>query len=396
MSAAHRMSVDITIGSEETNVLAASNPSGYLTISTLDFNETIKTVRDFQMKYPLNTIIGIDDQSAVIAAQIAEALALPHNSVASVSTALNKYLMRENFKKANIRQPRYNLFSVTDDPKAIDKQIGYPCVVKPLTLSASRGVIRADNEYEFLTALQRVVAILQMPDVTKDFSGASSQQILVEEYIPGEEFALEGLLSDGNLKVLAIFDKPDPLEGPFFEETIYVTPSHLSSSKQLKIVECVQQATNVLGLQNGPIHAELRINERGIWILEIAARSIGGYCSRSLQFTNDKEQISLEELILRHALGMKTNTFVRETRASGVMMIPIQRAGLLKEVKGLKSAKDIKYVEDVIISIPIGQPIVPLPEESRYLGFIFARADHPHDVEKALREAYLSLKFDVH
>lgn len=300
--------------------------------------------------------------------------------------------MRERFKQAGVPQPLYDLFSIDNDLNVIAARITYPCVVKPLTLSASRGVIRANNEAEFIAAFQRVMKIVQMPDIAKD---DSMQKLLVEEYISGTEVAVEGLLSKGKLRVLAIFDKPDSLEGPFFEETIYVTPSRLPMDNQRKIAVCVQQATKALGLEEGPIHAELRINEQGFWVLEIAARSIGGYCSRSIRCTNGREQVSLEELILRQALGMETYSFQREPQAAGVMMMPIPRAGVLQEVNGLQSAKGVSHIEDVIISIPIGQQVVPLPEGSRYLGFIFARAHRPNDVEKALREAHAQLQFEV-
>ncbi|MBI4547405.1 MAG: ATP-grasp domain-containing protein [Ignavibacteriae bacterium] len=392
LEAARRLSVEITVGSDEPNVLSASNPSGYLMISKVDISETITAVRQFHQNYLLDAIIGVDDQSVVLAARISEALSLPHNSVASVSAARNKHIMRERFKQAGVPQPLYDLFSIDNDLNVIAARITYPCVVKPLTLSASRGVIRANNEAEFIAAFQRVMKIVQMPDIAKD---DSMQKLLVEEYISGTEVAVEGLLSKGKLRVLAIFDKPDSLEGPFFEETIYVTPSRLPMDNQRKIAVCVQQATKALGLEEGPIHAELRINEQGFWVLEIAARSIGGYCSRSIRCTNGREQVSLEELILRQALGMETYSFQREPQAAGVMMMPIPRAGVLQEVNGLQSAKGVSHIEDVIISIPIGQQVVPLPEGSRYLGFIFARAHRPNDVEKALREAHAQLQFEV-
>ncbi|HKA58506.1 MAG TPA: ATP-grasp domain-containing protein, partial [Gemmatimonadales bacterium] len=218
-----------------------------------------------------------------------------------------------------------------------------------------------------------------------------SWQFLVEEFIPGYEVALEGLLMNRRLQTLAIFDKPDPLDGPFFEETIYVTPSRTPANLQAAITDCAERAASALGLTEGPIHAELRYNERGPWLIELAARPIGGRCSAVLRF-GDKG-VSLEELILRHALGMPIASLQRERLAAGVMMIPIPGAGTLKEVRGVAEAKAVPLVEDVQITAHVGERLVPFPEGSRYPGFIFARGETPALVERALREAHRRLSF---
>jgi biotin carboxylase len=264
-------------------------------------------------------------------------------------------------------------------------------VVKPLFLSASRGVIRANDPVEFVAAFHRLAAILRRPEVAAQ-GGPLARQILVETYIPGVEVAVEGLLSRGRLRVLAIFDKPDPLEGPFFEETIYVTPSRLSASVQQSIVACTAQAVATLGLEHGPIHAELRVNDQGPWILEVAPRSIGGLCSRALRFG---EGMSLEELILRHAMGLEVDSIIRERQAAGVMMIPIPQAGVLREVRGQDEARAVPGIEEIRLTIPLGQEVVPLPEGWRYLGFIFARDDTPEQVEAALRDAHRRMTFII-
>ncbi len=401
LDAAKRLGVEIAVGSERPNVLEKANPSGLLTLNFLDPEKAAQTVIEFSEKYPISTVVGVDDQTTVVAATISAALSLPHNSVSSVSAARNKYLMRELLSKSNIPQPRYSLFSIYDDPRAVARRVNFPCVVKPLILAASRGVIRANDESEFVSAYGRIKAILQMPDVVQTCQDDSAyRQLLVENYIPGEEVTLEGLLSKGKLRILAIFDKPDPLEGPFFEETIYVTPSQLPLNVQEEITSCANRATRALGLEEGPIHAELRINEEGPWVIEIAARSIGGFCSRALRFSQTNQTplgdgISLEELILRHALGMETNSLQRESKSSGVMMIPIPQAGILNEVKGLQEAKEVKGIEDILISAHLDEKLVPLPEGSKYLGFIFARAESPKRVEATLREAHRQLEFVI-
>jgi biotin carboxylase len=260
-------------------------------------------------------------------------------------------------------------------------------VVKPLRLNGSRGVIRADGPEQFVTAAARLIALLGSLDPTP-----GRNAFLIERFIPGFEVALEGVLDDGQLQVLALFDKPDPLDGPFFEETIYVTPSRLPGEVQSAIFECASAAAAALGLRAGPMHAELRVNERGPWLVEVAGRSIGGLCSKTLRFGTDA---SLEELILRQACGMGVRSFSREQAAGGVMMIPIPEAGILRHIAGLEQARAVPGIEEIDITARLHYPIVPLPEGDSYLGFIFARGATPAEVEGALRAAHGCLRFTI-
>jgi biotin carboxylase len=298
--------------------------------------------------------------------------------------------MREALARAGVRQPGFAVYPVTDDPQVVAAGARFPCVLKPLVLSASRGVIRADTRAEFAGAWTRIAAILGDPDVRALGDGAS--KVLVEDFVPGVEVSVEGMLTEGSLTTLAIFDKPDPLDGPFFEETIYVTPSRLPEAIQRAVAASAGQAARALGLSDGPVHVELRINEIGPWLIELAARSIGGLCSRTLSFGTG---MSLEEIILRHALGWPIASLERELPAAGVMMIPIPRGGILEEARGLEAARAVAGIEDVTISIPKGQTVVPLPEGSRYLGFIFSRAATPAEAEASLRRAHALLDLRI-
>jgi biotin carboxylase len=264
-------------------------------------------------------------------------------------------------------------------------------VVKPVFLSTSRGVMRADNREQFVAAVKRLEALLSRPDLQRR-GGTAAREALAEEFIPGLEVAVEGLLTDGEFRTLAIFDKPDPLDGPFFEETIYVTPSRLAKEVQDEIVETTAAASRAMGLTRGPIHAELRVNERGSWVIEVAARAIGGLCSQALRFG---EAVSLEELILRHALGEDVCEIQREEQAAGVMMIPIPRAGVLREVRGVEPARRVAGIEDIIITAHITQELSPPPEGASYLGFIFSRAATADGAEAALREAHRRIEFVI-
>jgi biotin carboxylase len=310
--------------------------------------------------------------------------------VAAVTTARDKYQMRQCLAAAGLPIPRYRRIALKDDPFLAARGVAFPCVLKPLTLSASRGVIRANNVDQFMAAFRRIAALLARDDVT--VSGDGAEFLLAEAFIPGIEVALEGLLIRGRLHTLALFDKPDPLDGPFFEETMYVTPSRLPDEVQTRIRDVSAAACAALGLAEGPIHAELRVNADGPWILEIAARSIGGLCSRTLRFGTG---VTLEELILRHALGQPIASLARERQAAGVMMIPIPRAGRLRTVHGEAEAGAVAGIEDVTITAHRGQELVPLPEGWQYLGFIFARGETPAAVEAALRDAHARLHFEI-
>jgi biotin carboxylase len=391
LEAARHLHVPVVVGSERPQALAVANPGGHLTLDFSAPEEAARTVVAFARDDPISAVIAADDDGVILAAMASAALGLPHNPVGAVAAARNKYRMRQVLAEAGIPCPRFERFSIHHDPAGVARRVSYPCVVKPLALSASRGVIRADDPEQFVAAFHRLVAILRRPEVAI-LGGRSAQELLVESFVPGAEVALEGLLTDGKLRVLALFDKPDPLDGPFFEETIYVTPSRFPVAVQEAIAACTANVAAALGLRQGPVHAELRVNDQGSWMLEIAPRSIGGLCSRTLRFDSE---ISLEELILRQALGLDVEAFERERQAAGVMMIPIPQAGILRQVLGQEEAKRVAGVEDLRLTIPLGQEVIPVPEGSKYLGFIFARGETPDAVEVALREAQRRITFTI-
>jgi biotin carboxylase len=389
IEAALKLDVDVVAASEEPSTLAERIPEGLLTLDFYDPERAREQARQFAAQFPIDAVIPVDEDTAVVAASVAGALGLKHNTIDAALTAKNKRRMREALDRVGVPVPRFWSFSLDADPREVAASVTYPCVVKPVFLSTSRGVMRADNEEEFARVVSRLARIVGDPKLARR-GGALAREALIEEFIPGFEVAVEGLVTNGEFRGLAIFDKPDPLDGPFFEETIYVTPSRLSEGVQRQIIETTAAATRAMGLTRGPVHAELRVNERGPWVIEVAARAIGGLCSRALRFD---DRMSLEELIIRHALGEDTKSITRESRAAGVMMIPIPRAGVLREVTGVDAARSVPDIEDVIITAHITQEIEPPPEGASYLGFIFSRAAKPDRVEAALREAHARLEF---
>ena len=385
VEAARQIGVELTVASEEPSTLQAASLGGLLTLPLQDPPRAATEAFLFAKRYPIAAVVGVDDDTAIVAAAIAQKLGLKGNPIHAVTAARDKHQQRELLAKAGVPIPRFMLRTLDEDPAAIARTITYPCVLKPLRLSASRGVIRANNAQSFVEAHGRLKAIVSEP-------GAA---FLIEEFIPGYEVALEGLVVNRRLHVLALFDKPDPLDGPFFEETIYVTPSTVPAGLQTAIKDCADRAVRALGISDGPIHAELRYNENGPWLIELAARPIGGRCSAVLRFGEGGmgKGVTLEEIILRHALGMPIPSLARERLAAGVMMIPIPGAGTLQEVRGITEAKQVPLVEDVQITAHPGERLIPFPEGSRYPGFIFARGETPAVVETALREAHSRLTF---
>lgn len=390
VEAANRLGIEVVKGYDMPAPLV-KDAACRLPLDYQDVEESAQAIAAFAAANPVQAILSADDSATVLAAQASAALGLRHNSVEAAEAARDKHRMRQLFAAAGVPSPRFRLYSLRDDAEEVADEINYPCVIKPTALSGSRGVIRADSPLEFIAAHHRLKSILNLE---------RSEEFLVEDFIPGFEVALEGIMDNGALHVLALFDKPDPLDGPYFEETIYVTPSRLPEAAQRAIADCASRAAAALGLSEGPVHAELRLNEGGPWMVEIAGRSIGGLCSQTLRFGTS---MSLEELILRQACGLEIElvlstaegTVEREKGAGGVMMIPIPAAGMLKAVEGVAEAEAVPGIESVEITAKLNYAITPLPEGASYLGFIFARGDTPAEVESALREAHRRLRFEI-
>jgi len=389
--AARRLGVEPVLGSDRCHVLAELWPAGAL---ALDFRhpesaaeEAIAQVR----AAGLAGVVATDEKTALIAALVARGLGLPHGSVAAARLASNKARFRDALRAAGLPQPGGQIVPAGADPGPAAERIGYPVVLKPLHLSASRGVMRADNRAELTDRAERLARLLADPAVRAIDPDAAGHMI-VEQFVPGGELALEGLLVRGQLHTLALFDKPDPLDGPFFAETIYVTPSRLSSREQAEAAALVAQAAAAIGLDEGPVHAELRIPRAGPpVVLELAARSIGGLCGRVLRFGAG---ISLEEVIIAHAVGLDPGELARSgDPAGGVMMLPINEPGVLVEIAGVEKARAIPGVRDLVITARVGDTMVPLPEGKSYAGFLFAGGESPEDVVAALRAAAARLHF---
>jgi len=351
-----------------------------------DFESALANILRAARKSPFTGILGSDDSTVELAASAAQRLGLPHNPPVAARLSRRKDLARARLALAGCPVPAHCLIGLD---RSLHRQMAglpWPCVIKPLHLSASRGVIRADKPAEFIAACERIKNIIA--DSDDEFERT---HLLVEDYIDGVEVAYEGYLHNGELTTLALFDKPDPMQGPYFEETIYVTPSQLDEATQRRIKRRVAQACAAYGLSTGPVHAELRINKQDAWLLEVAARTIGGDCARTLDQGTD---FNLEELTIALATGKPIST-QPPAEARGVMMIPIKQAGILRRVEGISAARKVANIEKVDIIIRDGNELIPLPEGNQYPGYIFARGSTSNEVVDALREAHAHLNFVV-
>jgi len=425
VDAAQKLGLEIAFGTDRCGQLDDPWGDHAVPLKFENPDEAARRVLQARDLGTIDAIVSLGDRPTPTAARIAHALRLPHHSAAATDVCRDKYRSRALLRNAGLQVPRFVRVPLDIAPSDLLAKIadatGFPCVLKPLALSGSRGVIRANDEREARAAFDRIRSLLRSSDV-RVLREESSDFLQIESYIDGVEIAVEALMDRGRLRVLAIFDKPDPLDGPFFEETIYVTPSRLADVQQRTVVDPLERSTVALGLSHGPIHAELRVNDQGAWPLEIAARSIGGLCSRALRFTmkepdtsssvitkapvahicpsagqmwEDANLHSLEEIILRLALGESMDAVARERFASGVMMIPIPEPGIYRGVEGVDDALAIPYVDEIRITAKPEQKLVPLPEGASYLGFLFARAERPDQVEAALRAAHGKLRFEI-
>ncbi len=385
LSAAEKLGIELQLASEGLHTPTGLEPSG-LRIDFNDLRQSQERLLITAREQGWSAVIGTDDASIELAASVSAALGLRHNPPAAVRSARRKDLARRELAAHGVPVPAHWRIDLGQSLAPQLQDITYPCVAKPVALSGSRGVIRANHRRELEQAIARIQTIL-----ARHADPSERNTVLVEAFIPGQEVAVEGLLNAERFTTLAIFDKPDPLNGPYFEETYYITPSRHTAVVQEAISGTVARACAAHGLREGPVHAECRINEQGVWVLEVAARTIGGLCGRLLRFGTG---YGLEELVLMHVLGQSA-ALQQEGGGAGVMMIPIPQAGILRRVEGLLAARAVPGIEDVVIDVREGYELVPLPEGSSYLGFIYARADSPAAAEAALRAAHAQLRIVV-
>jgi biotin carboxylase len=394
-AAARRLGVPLLVGSDRCHCVAErfGDLPDDVALDYRDPEGAAEQIEAIAAQRRIAGIVPASDGAAVIAALAARRLGLAANPPEAARRTADKHASRVALAAAGVPVPRFHLHGLDEAPERAVRDASYPCVLKPLVLSGSRGVIRADDPAGFVLAWRRIERILRgSRRERRPVAGDAGRQLLVESFVPGPEVAVEGLLRGGELELLALFDKPDPLDGPFFEETIYVTPSRHPAPLQAAVAEVTASACRALGLVEGPIHAELRLSPARPVVLEVAARSIGGLCSRTLRFGAG---VTLEELLVAHAVGLPLERLRRDAAAAGVMMIPIPRAGILHAVGGSDAARAVPGIEELVITAPIGRELEPLPEGDSYLGFLFARGVRPDEVERSLREAHAQLRIDI-
>jgi len=385
LQAARDLSIELMVGSAGEHSLITELADG-LHVDFNDATATVARIVEFNRRLPLSAVLASDDATVEIAALAAQALGLPANSPQASRLARRKDLARAHLQAAGLPVPLHRCVSLRRPLAAQLAGFPLPAVAKPVSMSGSRGVIRADTEAELLAACETIATI-----VTELSNPEEAGQLLLEQYIDGVEVAADAMLGADGLQPLALFDKPEPLIGPTFEESYYITPSRLDATVQARIWAILEQTCASYGLHHGPVHAELRITDAGPVILEIAARTIGGECARMFDHSLPA---SMEALVLSAAVG-EPLTVTPPERASGVLMIPIPKAGVLRRVDGVEQASAVDGVTDLRIVAPNGHRLETLPHGSSYLGFIFAEAEGPERVEQALRDAHAALDIRI-
>ena len=383
LGAAKSLGMKILVVSNSQHSLVPEVAAG-ITVDFENIDDAIEIILAAIQTLSIRCVFATDDSCVEISSHIAQILKLPHNKPEAAALTHRKDLARKALKAGGCNTPEFQVISL-DMVEKFASPIDYPVVIKPLALSASRGVIRADNDEQMISACSRIEGIL----ASAGQSGYIRDHILVESYLDGAEFAVEGFIIQGEFHLLTIFDKPEPLTGPFFEETYYLTPTQLDCRQQTELVNEVRQCCKAYGLEQGPVHAEARITKSGIVLLELAARTIGGQCGQLIEFSLQQK---LEEIVIQGMCGIKPE-LPNNPQAAGVMMIPVTNSGILKRVEGLTNALEIPYIEDIEIHIREGYELIPLPEGSSYLGFIFAKAPKYHEVYQSLKSAYECLRF---
>jgi biotin carboxylase len=355
---------------------------GYLQIDCTDPALAAEVIADFGDRVGIDGVVAADDAGVIVAALTGQMLGLRSNSPEAAAATRDKAAQRRALESAEVPQPRFVVIGPDDDAEGAAAAISYPLVIKPVDRAAGQGVMRVDRPEDLAPLLSRLRQII-----------GPSAPFLMESFMTGVEVAVEGLVNDGALTVLAVFDKPDAEDGPFFPETILVTPSRLPPKVTDECERVAQAALEAIGITHGPVHIELMVDGAMVRVIEIAARSIGGLCSKSLNF--GLMGTSLETLILRNALGMDKPELRRESVASGVLMIPIPSQGAFKEIRNTEADRQLPHVTGIDVTVRPGRQVEPPPEGDRYLGFVYARAARPEDVEKGLLEAKALLEVIV-
>lgn len=341
----------------------------------------------------IGAVLGYEEDATLTVAHIAAALGLPAHPVAAAEAALDKPMMKQRFAAAGIPAADFIVAADEDEAVAWAEAGGYPVVVKPCRGSASQGVIRANDEHTLRQAYRRLRRIIR--DHELDNGGRPPSAHLVERYLPGSELSCELLLQYGAPEVITEFGKPLPLTGPYFEESIYLTPPALGAALRREVHELSMAAAKALGFYHGPAHCEIRLTPDGPKVLEIAGRLLGGACAGSFR---DRLGEDLDALLLRSALGERITLPAPADDAPtvGALMIPVPGEGRVVAVRGDDGARRVPGVRDVSLQTEPGEIVVPFPEQACYaVGFVSASGPDEAAVVGSLGQAAAQISLEL-
>ena len=313
-------------------------------------------------------ILPVDHSALKFSAYLVDLLKAKGNNTKSINTAMNKFESRKIFNSISEIKIQNAIVKKIEDIEIFINENG-TSVLKPIYGTASKSVIKVESFQE------------NKAEVEKLMQDCSDQDLIIEEFVDGSEYALEGNLINSELNKIVIFDKPINYKEPYFEESIYIAPTEIPDKTQKEIVNLIGKACKKLGLENGPVHVEFKIHNKEIFIIEINPRMIGGLCSRCLSFGLFKT--SLEEIALHAFLNNELKSIDLLSNFVGVLMIPTPISGKFISINK-NELESIPNVSGVEITVSENSNLLEPPFGDKYLGFVFSQGDSKEKVMESL------------
>ena len=364
--AAEKLGIDFLIITDSEQVSSKFSDTVIINKFDAELNKNnLKKLKD------VTHVLPVDHSALKFSGYLVDLLEVKGNKLESINLSMNKYESRKIFNSLLDIKVNNEIIKNIDDVNTFINKNG-TSVLKPIYGTASKSVLKINNVEKNKEQIEKLM------------QDCFDQDLVIEEYIDGKEYALEGTIINSELKKIVIFDKPVEYKHPYFEESIYITPSELSSEAEKRVVSIVDKACKKIGLEDGPVHVEFKINENQIFIIEINPRMIGGLCSRCLSFGLFK--VSLEEIILHAFMNNELKNIELLNNYVGVLMIPTPKSGKFISINKEELEK-IPNISNVEITVPEGSDLLEPPYGDKYLGFAFSQGIDKKTVNESLLTA---------
>ncbi len=364
--AAEKLGIDFLIITDSEQVSSKFSDTVIINKFDAELNKNnLKKLKD------VTHVLPVDHSALKFSGYLVDLLEVKGNKLESINLSMNKYESRKIFNSLLDIKVNNEIIKNIDDVNTFINKNG-TSVLKPIYGTASKSVLKINNVEKNKEQIEKLM------------QDCFDQDLVIEEYIDGKEYALEGTIINSELKKIVIFDKPVEYKHPYFEESIYITPSELSSEAEKRVVSIVDKACKKIGLEDGPVHVEFKINENQIFIIEINPRMIGGLCSRCLSFGLFK--VSLEEIILHAFMNNELKNIELLNNYVGVLMIPTPKSGKFISINK-EELENIPNISNVEITVPEGSDLLEPPYGDKYLGFAFSQGIDKKTVNESLLTA---------